>query len=103
MVVLPRASNVRLAASVVPAGAEFDAAVDEVEIEPVDEAAAAALLAKIPRPRLFAMAMTRATTRSAMTVAALSPARPVRRKSPRDISNQALRLAASRAGALRRR
>src|SRR5262245_58923769 len=43
--------------AVVPPGAEFDAAVDDPEIEAMDEAAVAALLAKIPqaRPRPLAI------------------------------------------------
>jgi hypothetical protein len=57
--VLPSASA--LLATVVAAGAEFDASVEDAEIEPVDAAPVAALLAKIPhpRPRPFAKAMTR--------------------------------------------
>jgi hypothetical protein len=37
--------------AVVAAGAEFDAAADEAEVEPVDEAAVAALLAEIAQAR----------------------------------------------------
>jgi hypothetical protein len=57
--VLPSASA--LLATVVAPGAEFGPAVDEPEVEPVDAAPVAALLAEIPhaRPRPFAMAMTR--------------------------------------------
>jgi hypothetical protein len=43
--------------AVVAARSEFDPAIDDPEIEPVDEAAIAALLTKIPhaRPRPFAI------------------------------------------------
>jgi hypothetical protein len=43
--------------AVVPPGAEFDASIDDPEIEAMDEAAVAALLAKIPqaRPRPLAI------------------------------------------------
>jgi hypothetical protein len=43
--------------AVVPPGAEFDAPVDDPEIEAMDETAVAALLAKIPqaRPRPLAI------------------------------------------------
>jgi hypothetical protein len=73
--VLPSASA--LLATVVAPGAEFDASVEDAEIEPVDAAPVAALLAEIPhaRPRPFAKAMTRQTTRAAMTCATPSPAR----------------------------
>jgi hypothetical protein len=62
--------RLRLAATVVALGAEFDAAVDGAEVEPVDEAAIAALLANIPRPRPrpFAIAMTRSATRPAINL-----------------------------------
>jgi hypothetical protein len=47
----PEAPPCRRGGPVVAAGAKFDAAVDDAEIEPVDEAAVAALLAKIAHAR----------------------------------------------------
>jgi hypothetical protein len=84
--------RLRLVATVVAAGAEFDATVDKPGIEPVDAAAVAARLAEIAhaRPRPFAKAMTRSrdarghALRGPLTRAA-GPARSPRR----DISTKA--------------
>ena len=87
----PKPPPCRGGGAVVAASAEFDAAVDEAEVEPVNEAALAALLAKAPdaRPPPFAIAMTRSATRSAMACATLSPTRRRGAKSRRGISPKA--------------
>ena len=46
--------------AVVAAGAEFDAAADDAEVEPVDEAAVAALLAEIAHASRMTGALQRA-------------------------------------------
>jgi len=104
---LPRCPNPpprRGGGAVVAAGAEFDAAVDEAEVEPLDEAAVAALLAEIAqaRARPFAKAMTREPTHSAMTCATPLTHAVGAARSRGETFQPRLRLATLGAGPLRR-